>query len=95
MTDWDNLAGALIGIPDLAKGLCVGLPEIFDEASPGEAPAVVEQRYAEALRLCASCPELQPCRDYLDSLPPAKKPGGVVAGQVRTWGTTTRRKESA
>lgn len=95
MTDWRSFSGALLGIPKMPNALCKNRPELFDEAAPGEAPYMVEHRHAEALRLCAGCPELQTCRDYLDSLRPAEKPGGVIAGQVRAWGTTTRRKESA
>jgi WhiB family redox-sensing transcriptional regulator len=95
MTHWNSFAGALLGIPRMPDALCKGRPELFDEATLGEAPWMVEHRHAEALRLCARCPELLPCKAYLDGLRPAEKPGGVIAGQVRSWATTTRRKEPA
>lgn len=90
---YDSLIGALADIPNLDRALCKFRHHLFDEAQPGESDTDVERRQAFALRLCAACPELQRCRDYLDSLPPAKKPGGVIAGQIRTWKTTTRERK--
>jgi hypothetical protein len=35
-----------------------------------------------ALRLCHRCPALAQCRHYIDGLPKAQRPTGVVAGRI-------------
>ncbi|ASL08453.1 hypothetical protein MYCODSM44623_01703 [Mycobacterium intracellulare subsp. chimaera] len=35
-----------------------------------------------AVELCLSCPAMQRCAAWLDSLPPDQKPAGVVAGRL-------------
>ena len=38
----------------------------------------------QALQVCESCPCLNDCRIWFDSLPPHHRPYGVVAGQLST-----------
>jgi hypothetical protein len=37
-----------------------------------------------ALQICQSCPALQPCRQWFDSLPAPQRPRGVIAGRLVT-----------
>lgn len=71
-----TLAGWLDAIgagPDLRDGNCIGKWDIFDDVDLPD----------EALELCEWCPVLQRCRDWVDRLPAAKRPVGVVGGEVR------------
>jgi WhiB family redox-sensing transcriptional regulator len=38
-----------------------------------------------ALQICAHCPELTRCRDWVDSLPASQRPLGVIAGRIITF----------
>jgi hypothetical protein len=44
----------------------------------------LESARAAALSLCETCPALHLCREYLQGLPIAQRPPGVIAGQVIT-----------
>ena len=90
---FDQLLGALSGIPDLDGAACIGLWEAFDPPEHGESATDVEYRHSAALHLCRTCPTLADCRQWLDRLPRSKKPHGVVAGRVITEPTT--RKEAS
>lgn len=79
----DELLGALAGTPILPGARCRGRPHLFDAAPPGEPDEVTEARHLQALGLCRACPALARCGDYLISLPPSKRPSGVIAGQIR------------
>ena len=78
-----DLLAALAGAPALPGARCRGRPHLFDPARPAEAEASVADRHRQALALCAACPSLRRCAAWLDSLPPSKRPAGVVAGTVR------------
>lgn len=91
---YHNLLAALAAAPALPGALCRGRPHLFDEANPGEADHVVQARQAQALSLCGRCPSLTRCEDWFESLPPRKKPGGVIAGRLHTWQTTTRNRKT-
>lgn len=82
MTSIEGLLGALLGAPSLPGARCRGRSHLFDEAEQYEPVELVEQRHAQAKLLCAGCNSLDACRKWLDSLPPSRKPLGVVAGQV-------------
>jgi hypothetical protein len=77
-----NLLEAIGSGPDLARGLCVGQWDLFDPQEAGECEFDAEQRHAAALELCAQCRELDQCRQYVDALPPRRRPRGVIAGRV-------------
>lgn len=90
MTSLDSMLGALLGAPSLPGARCRGRPHLFDEQHPGEPDHIAAQRHHQALSLCAACPSLPACTTYFESLPPAHKPGGVIAGRIHRWATTTR-----
>lgn len=84
----ENLLGAIrLGIPDLSRGLCLYQWDLFD-ASATDVDAA-----EKCQELCAICPVLTRCREYVDSLVPSKRPPGVTAGQLNTY--TPRKKVSA
>lgn len=92
MTDWNTLQTLLAGIPDLHGAPCKGRSDLF-ERTVGEhrmtgrlTKAEVDDARREALRMCAACPALESCRAWLDALPAARRPTGVVAGLVITLG---------
>lgn len=69
--------------PQLHGAACAGLAPTFDAPGPSEDTEEVADRHRLALRVCASCPVLARCRDWLESLPPRERPAGVVAGAVQ------------
>ncbi len=79
---WRDLAAAISAAPAFPGARCRGRPHLFDPGEAQEPVDIVVQRQAQALELCARCPSLGRCRDWLDSLPRSKKPRGVVAGLV-------------
>ncbi|ODR06423.1 hypothetical protein BHQ21_11580 [Mycobacterium sherrisii] len=90
MPDWDTMRTLLEGIPALPGARCRGQVALYDRttgedraAGRGTTEELVTAR-REALRLCETCPALHPCREYLQALPIAHRPRGVVAGQVIT-----------
>ena len=82
MSDWDGLLSALIGAPALPGARCRGRHHLFDDARPDESDQVVAARHAQAVSLCGGCPSRAPCRAWFDSLPPRKRPAGVIAGLI-------------
>lgn len=82
MSGLDDLLGALVGVPVLPGAKCRGRSHLFDPATKAEDVTVTEQRHAQALLLCSGCPSRRPCREWVDSLTPARKPKGVVGGRV-------------
>lgn len=82
MSPLDRLLLSLAGCPALPGARCRNRAHLFDEAGPHEDPDVVSQRQAQAIELCARCPSLTRCGDWLNSLPKRKRPAGVVAGRI-------------
>lgn len=76
-----GLLTALAGAPALPGARCRGRAHLFDPVEFAESPIVLQQRHAQALALCERCPALNRCRAWVDSLPPGKRPRGVVAGR--------------
>lgn len=90
MPDWDTMRALLAGIPALPGARCKGQSALY-ERTAGEHRAAgrttteeLADARNEALRLCETCPALNPCRAWSDSLPTSQRPRGVVAGQVIT-----------
>ncbi|GAB7144420.1 hypothetical protein [Mycobacterium riyadhense] len=80
-----DLFAALGGTPTLPGALCKGQAPVWDEALPPQRdpdPDDTAQRLSFAMAACRRCPALTPCRAWLASLPPRKRPTGVVAGQL-------------
>ncbi len=87
-----QLFAALAGIPRLDGAACKGNPAPFDPQDEDESDEAAQARHAEALQICAACPALTACEQWVDSLeePPV---GGVWAG--RWFPTPKRRKREA
>lgn len=87
-TDLNAVANLLAAVgpwpPALPGARCRGHGRLFDAAIPDEPSEVTEQRHAQALTLCRSCPALASCAAWFDGLPRPKRPTGVVAGKSRT-----------
>lgn len=83
-----DLLAALAAIPDLPGAECKGRPDLFDEPQPGEDEHDIAYRHRCALNLCSRCPALDQCRDWVESLRPAQRPIGVIAGQIRIYRAT-------
>jgi len=84
-----GLIGALAGVPVLTGARCRHKHATFDEAQSGESDENVAARHAQALRLCvgdgsssAGCPAFAECESWFLSMPPSRRPTGVVAGRV-------------
>lgn len=77
MSAWEDLAGALAGVPLLEGARCKGRPERFDLDIRSGREAVDWATYT-----CGACPALRKCRRWVDSLPPRQWPSGVVAGRL-------------
>ncbi|SIK28854.1 hypothetical protein [Mycobacteroides abscessus] len=86
--NWETTRALLAGIPELPGAPCKGRSDLF-ERTVGEhrmtgrlTKTEVDDARSEALRICASCPALDPCRAYVGALPATRRPRGVVAGLV-------------
>lgn len=76
------LAEVLHGTPRLPDALCRRQPRLFDCDHPDQVER--ENQQLEAQRLCARCPDLEPCGVWLNSLRPSERPHGVLAGRLIT-----------
>lgn len=76
----DDLLDALAGVPRLADAACSGRGGMFDERRQDETREGWHSRTERAVSICGRCPALAGCRDWLQSLTPARRPHGVVAG---------------
>ncbi|OBA65779.1 hypothetical protein A5633_03395 [Mycolicibacterium elephantis] len=72
----------VLDAPLLEGAACLGKSDLMDPPDAGEDPDHQNGRLARAKRLCRTCPALNPCRSWLNTLPRNKKPTGVVAGQL-------------
>jgi hypothetical protein len=80
----DGLLDAIAAGPNLERGLCVSQWELFDDTDD---PAAVEQ----ATALCSECPVLAVCASWSAGFS-ANDLSGVVAGEVRPWSQSRKRK---
>lgn len=64
------------GIPALPGALCRDQADEFDQYDD---QAIVD----DCITICHRCPELDPCRAYIESLPARHRPHGVIAGVCR------------
>lgn len=88
------LAKILHGSASLPDAVCRDWPLVFDAATyRTDEPDMDEYVIGTALRLCHSCPALDRCRGWLDSLAADAQPPGVVAGRVTTRGRMTTPKQ--
>jgi len=82
-----GVLGAIAAAPSLERGLCVNLWDTFDATDD---PAAVEK----AKSLCQQCPVLARCAEW-SARYDDNQLSGIIAGQVREWSPTRRRKVSA
>lgn len=82
---------AALGTPRLDGALCRGRQELFDPPDADTPERAREMNQARALRLCGRCSALADCRRWLDGLPKAQRPTGVVAGRVNVPRVRERR----
>jgi len=83
MSQLDDLIAAVGAAPCLPGAKCRSRHTLFDPPGLSEDPDTVAARHGLALGLCEHCPSLARCQEWLASLPPRKRPLGVVAGVVR------------
>jgi hypothetical protein len=76
----DLVAELLVGTPHMPDAVCAGHAELFDPPEPSTGHTDTHERIRFALKLCRRCPELAACRNWLNSLPPNRRPSGIVAG---------------
>lgn len=81
-TTWDDFAAALSIAPAFPGARCRGRSHLFDPPASREPAEVVAQRHTQAIGLCQQCPALDACKTWLNGLSTAKKPHGIVAGQI-------------
>ena len=90
MSDWQSVRALLGGIPALPGARCAGRWDLYERTvreyrvDGRLTTEELESARTAALRLCETCPALRPCREYLQGLPIAQRPPGVIAGQVIT-----------
>jgi WhiB family redox-sensing transcriptional regulator len=75
VNDFETLIASLAGAPALVGARCKSRWELWDETDD---PEIVEYTRNQ----CLSCPALNPCTEYVESLKPSKRPSGVVCGLV-------------
>jgi WhiB family redox-sensing transcriptional regulator len=77
------LAALARSVPPLPGALCRGNGELWDPHDrEAETPEDYHYRRDAAVRTCRRCPARAACEDWLDSLPAADRPLGIVAGRV-------------
>lgn len=82
MTALESFFDALRAVPRLPDAACLGHPHLFDRADGrGFDPEVKAARDA-AKTICGRCPELDPCRAWIEQLTPGQRPRGVVGGLI-------------
>ena len=81
--------------PSLPGAKCRGRHQLFDEPDRDTDPDDALYQQQAALKLCSHCPSLVRCRTWLESLPKAKRPPGVVAGVINKTKAAGRTRKSA
>ncbi|UGU08153.1 hypothetical protein LTQ56_05625 [Mycobacterium intracellulare subsp. intracellulare] len=76
-TAWEDIAGALAGVPLLEGARCKGRPERFDLDVRSDRESIDWATYT-----CGACPALRKCRRWVDRLDTRQRPSGVVAGRL-------------
>lgn len=82
MNPFEQLISSLAGVPVLRGARCRGRHQLFDPQDDDEPDEVADARHLQALGLCEACPAIVDCEAWFESLPPRKRPFGVIAGQL-------------
>lgn len=85
LSSFDDLLSSLAGAPVLPGARCRGRHHLFDPERQDEAHDTAQLRHRQAITLCEGCPALAACRAWVETLPPRKRPPGVVAGQLTEY----------
>ncbi|ORA80746.1 hypothetical protein BST28_08260 [Mycolicibacter kumamotonensis] len=80
------LAAVLAGVPKLPGAACRSHVTLFDRAADGD-----RQAAQEAISVCARCPVIDRCAQWIAEAHPRRPPPGVWAAQYQPP-TTSRRK---
>lgn len=87
------LAAILRGTPRLPGASCRDHPDLFAATvveGRGARPESIAATREAAKQICAGCPEIASCRDWVSSLPVSRRPAGIVAGHLATHPTMKR-----
>jgi hypothetical protein len=71
-----GLMAALSGAPRLDGALCKGRSQLFDLDAIADDQAAIQR----AIGICHRCPALRACKAWSDTMTPAQRPTGVLAG---------------
>lgn len=82
------LAALSAAAPHLPGASCRSHVELFDRTTGDTRKPDTREARTAALNLCHTCPALDPCRTWLDSLPAHQRPTGVIASRIVTADTT-------
>lgn len=94
MNPFEQIISAMAGVPVLSGARCRGRHALFDPQHGSEPDEIAQARHRQALALCAHCPALAACQWWVDSLPPRRRPRGVVAGRIIAEPKPGKRKAS-
>ena len=86
MNDPADFMAGIMGdsIPWLPGALCKGSTDGDHNAHDSTTEA--KERAAKAIATCHRCPSLQPCHDWIESLPADRhRPTGVIGARVYGW----------
>jgi hypothetical protein len=84
-TDSTPLAALLADLaqsPPLPGASCRGLSHLFDAAMDWDGGNSRRLARKAARRVCASCPCLDACGSWIETLPQSRRPAGIVAGRL-------------
>lgn len=80
MSTLTGLLAELHAAPALDGAACTGRGHLFDDRQTEETTDAWRHRATAAASVCHRCPVMNGCRDWLESLEPARRPHGIVAG---------------
>jgi WhiB family redox-sensing transcriptional regulator len=83
-SEFEQVLSVVAKVPILRGARCRGRHTLFDPPGCDEPDDVAQARTEQALRICQSCPALQKCSQWFESLPPKDRPVGVVANRIST-----------
>ena len=81
------LSAILADTPRLAGAACRRHPDLFAATvvkGQGSRPASLTAAREQARAICRKCPALGQCESWVRSTPEARRPAGIVAGQLAT-----------
>ena len=80
-----ELLADLAAAPHLPGAACRAQTALFDATIEDAGRPRTAAALHAALQVCQQCRALGACTAWVDSLDPADRPRGVVAGRINTW----------